>query len=75
MDFLKSTSKFFMKNLNASEFFPKYAPNVKNWKSKLRGYYSNKKVAEFTKNDDIEILAGIKKMTRDFFLSMVENEK
>jgi len=75
VDEKKSTIKIFLSFLNASDFFPKYAPGVENWKHKLRGYSGKKKPMDFTQNDIVEITKGVKKYHYDLFLFSVENEK
>jgi hypothetical protein len=74
-DFKKSPLKNFLVHLNCSEFFPRYAPGVDNWKNKLRGYSSRGKPLDFSQNDIVEILSGLKKFERDLFLFSVENHK
>ena len=48
--------------IKAAKFFPKYAPEGKNWKHKLRGKDGNKKPIEFSKDDKQMIKQGIKSM-------------
>lgn len=73
-DFIKSPTKDYLRNLDCSKFFPKYAPMVKSWKCKLRGYSSKKKPLNFTLEDYKNILSGIKKMQTEIFISTLENE-
>lgn len=54
--------------IKAAKFFPKYAPEVKNWKHKLRGKDGNKKPIDFSKEDKQMIKQGIRS-----FISEVRN--
>jgi hypothetical protein len=51
--------------IKAARFFPKYAPQVKNYKHKLRGTDGNNKPIEFTAQDRKSIRSGIKSLIRD----------
>ena len=73
-DFIKSPTKDYLRTLDCSKFFPKYAPMVKGWKYKLRGYSSKKKPLNFTTEDYKNILAGLKRMSTEIFISTLENE-
>ena len=52
------------KFLKASKFFPKYAPNVKQYRNKLCGSDSRKSVT-FTNNDLKAIKEGLKVMIKE----------
>ena len=74
-DFIKSPTKDFLRTLDCSKFFPRYAPGVKAWKYKLRGYSSKNKPLDFSFEDYKNIVAGLKKMATQIFISSIENDK
>lgn len=47
------------KYIKAAQFFPAYAPGVKNWKHKLRGVDGNGKPISFTEADRENIRKSI----------------
>lgn len=51
--------------IKASNFFPKYAKGVSNWKHKLRGIDGNKNPIAFSEEDEALIKKGLQKMTQD----------
>ncbi len=51
--------------IKAAKFFPKYCPEIKNWKHKLRGVDGNKKEIEFNDKDKELIFIGIKILISD----------
>lgn len=55
--------------IKASSFFPKYAPNIKNYPHKLRGTDGNGKPITWTSEDRKEIRAGLKMMIKDIIKS------
>lgn len=57
--------KDIFKYITAKYFFQDYAPNVKNYKHKLRGIDGNKKPIEFSEQDKAEIEKGIEKLFKD----------
>lgn len=48
--------------IKAAKFFPTYAPQVRNWKHKLRGVDGNKKPIEFSREDIKQIKRGVRSM-------------
>lgn len=56
----------FNKHIVGKHFFPKYAPQVRNWKHKSRGIDGNKKPITFSDEDLASIKIGIEKMAKDF---------
>ena len=51
--------------IKAAAFFPDYAPKVKNWKHKMRGFNGRGNPMEFSKDDIKEITKGLKKLYHD----------
>lgn len=51
--------------IKAANFFPNYAPQVRNWKHKLRGVDGNKKPITFSEDDRKQIKQGAKKLLSD----------
>lgn len=51
--------------IKANNFFPKYAPSVKDWKKKMTGKNGRGNPIDFTEQDKKEITAGINKMIKD----------
>lgn len=51
--------------IKASKFFPKYAKKVKNYRDKITGYNRHGTEIGFTKEDEKEILAGLKQLFAD----------
>lgn len=64
---MKTVFKF----IKASQFFPKYCSGVVNWKHKLRGYDSNKKPLDFSKEEKAQIKQGLKQMLKDLINSFI----
>lgn len=54
----------FNKHIVGKYFFPKYAPQVRNWKHKSRGADGNKKPITFSDEDLASIKIGIEKMSK-----------
>ncbi len=55
----------FTRYIYSKFFFPKYAPQVKNWKHKCRGIDGNKKPITFSDDDLASIKLGIEKLSKD----------
>lgn len=72
-DLKKSPLQKKLTAINCSKFFPTYCPTIKDWKSKLRGYSSHKMPIDFTIDDSKIIIAGMKRMTTEIFILLVEN--
>ena len=51
--------------IKAAKFFPKYAPEVKDWKKKLTGKNGRGNFIEFSVSDNKAIKAGVKVMTKE----------
>jgi hypothetical protein len=51
--------------IKASPFFQVYAPNVTNWKHKMRGTDGNQKQISFSESDLKQIRAGLTKLFKD----------
>lgn len=60
------TKEEFFTIVNVSRFFPKYAPGVKRFNHKRRGWDGNGKPISFTKEDKAEIKNGLEQMKKDF---------
>lgn len=57
--------KEILKYISATNFFPDYAPEVKNYTHKMRGVDGNGKQIEFSKEDKKAIKAGIRQMAKE----------
>jgi len=51
--------------IKGSNFFPKYAPQVKNWKKKMSGLNGKGKPIEFNHSDTEQIKKGLKQLILD----------
>lgn len=59
------TKKEFFATVPARQFFPRYAPGVKNYYHKCRGFDGNKRPIDFTEDDRRLIREGQKKLAAD----------
>ena len=57
--------KQIFKYISASNFFPEYAPEVKNYTHKNRGVDGNGKEIEFSPDDKKAIKKGIRNLMKD----------
>lgn len=51
--------------IKAAQFFPKYCPDIINWKHKLRGKNGRGNPVEFTDQENRKIKSGLKKLFKD----------
>lgn len=48
--------------IKGSNFFPKYAPQIKNWKKKMSGFNGKGNPIDFSHSDNEQIKKGLKKL-------------
>jgi len=53
------------KFIKAANFFPAYAPSVKDWRKKMTGKNGRGNPIDFSKEDNKAIQSGIKKLFKD----------
>ncbi|MFA6152276.1 MAG: hypothetical protein WC716_13200 [Chitinophagaceae bacterium] len=64
--------KGLLSNINASQFFPNFAPGVKNYPAKLSGNSGHNWNPYFSPDDIHHIIQGLKKLTEAF--TVYQNE-